>query len=112
MRTFLIAASALLSACALAPLAAAETPVQPVDLLLTSATVVDVEKGTTTPDQLVAVRGGVRPRHRPPPAALDQRPQPQVLDDLFEREIRLAFHPAASEVLRRLRPRADRAPAA
>lgn len=58
MRTFLIAASALLSACALAPLAAAETPVQPVDLLLTSATVVDVEKGTTTPDQLVAVRGG------------------------------------------------------
>ena len=69
MRTFLIAASALLSACALAPLAAAETPVQPVDLLLTSATVVDVEKGTTTPDQLVAVRGGRASTFRPAKAA-------------------------------------------
>lgn len=59
MRTFLIvAAAALLSACATAPLRAVETPVETVDLLLTSATVVDVEKGTTTPDQLVAVRGG------------------------------------------------------
>lgn len=59
MRTFLIvAAAALLSACATAPLTAVETPVETVDLLLTSATVVDVEKGTTTPDQLVAVRGG------------------------------------------------------
>ena len=59
MRTILIvAAAALLSACATAPLTAVETPVETVDLLLTSATVVDVEKGTTTPDQLVAVRGG------------------------------------------------------
>ncbi|PRA30506.1 amidohydrolase, partial [Brevundimonas sp. MYb27] len=59
MRTFLIAAAAaLLSACATAPLTAVETPVEAVDLLLTSATVVDVEKGTSTPDQLVAVRGG------------------------------------------------------
>jgi imidazolonepropionase-like amidohydrolase len=55
MRTFLIAAlAALTSACAAAPRPAAE----PVDLLLTSATVVDVEKGTTTRDQLVAIRGG------------------------------------------------------
>ncbi|MGH7018558.1 MAG: amidohydrolase family protein, partial [Brevundimonas sp.] len=59
MRTILIvAAAALLSACATAPLTAVETPVETVDLLLTSATVVDVEKGTVTPDQLVAVRGG------------------------------------------------------
>ncbi|WP_292084338.1 MULTISPECIES: amidohydrolase family protein [unclassified Brevundimonas] len=59
MRTFLIvAAAAFLSACATAPLTAVETPVETIDLLLTSATVVDVEKGTTTPDQLVAVRGG------------------------------------------------------
>src|SRR5690606_9136649 len=58
MRTFLIAASALLSACALAPLAAAQTPVQPVALLLTSAGVRDVEMGTPRPEQLVAVRGG------------------------------------------------------
>ena len=68
MRTILIAAAAaLLSACATAPLTAVETPVEAVDLLLTSATVVDVEKGTTTPDQLVAVRGGdivaVRPEN-------------------------------------------------
>ena len=71
MRTLLIvAAAALLSACATAPLTAVETPVETVDLLLTSATVVDVEKGVTTPDQLVAVRGGdivaVLPRSEPP----------------------------------------------
>ena len=59
MRSILIvAAAALLSACATAPLTAVQTPVETVDLLLTSATVVDVVKGTTTPDQLVAVRGG------------------------------------------------------
>ena len=59
MRSILIvAAAALLSACATAPLTAVETPVEAIDLLLTSATVVDVEKGVTTPDQLVAIRGG------------------------------------------------------
>lgn len=59
MRHFLIvAAAALLSACATAPLTAVETPVETVDLLLTSATVVDVEKGTVAQDQMVAVRGG------------------------------------------------------